>query len=106
MEGRIANLIRANLRSAFHYFPKCLEDSCVRIAAIGLRVLFVVPQADSKSFRSPWKNKCEFVLEAFLLSKYGQGFILDQSRKLRNAIGFEADGDAASKYGNLLKVGF
>jgi hypothetical protein len=70
MEGRIANLIRANLWSTFNHFPKCLEDSCVSIAAIGLGVLFLIPQADSENFRSPWDNERDFVLEAFLLSKY------------------------------------
>src|ERR1700724_2044177 len=85
MEGRIANLIRANLWSTFNHFPKCLEDSCVSIAAIGLGVLFLIPQADSENFRSPRDNERDFVLEAFLL---------------------QTDGDATSKHGNLLKVGF
>ena len=64
MEGRIANLIGANLRNSFNHFPECLEDFWIGIAAVGVRVLFLIPQADSDNFRSTGDDERDFVLEA------------------------------------------
>src|SRR5258707_11327671 len=69
VEGRIGNLVGANLRCSLNHLRQGLQHSWIGIAAIGLGVLFLIPQTDSDGFRSPRGDERDFVLEAFLLPK-------------------------------------
>src|SRR5438105_3485465 len=86
MEGRIANLIGADLRSSVNHVPKCLDYSWIGIAVVGFRVLFVVPQANSNSVIPSPSNQRDFVLKAFLVAKRRKRLCLDQAGELRNAV--------------------
>src|ERR1700680_3919501 len=77
VEGRISNLIGVNLRRSLNNFPESLEQYWIGIAAISVRVLFLIPQTDSDSFRSVWSDEGNFVLETFLFSKQRKCFVFD-----------------------------
>jgi hypothetical protein len=102
VEGRVANLIDAYLRSALNHFPQGLQHSWIGIAAIGVGILFLIPQTDSDGFGAPRDDERHFVPEALLLPKQRKDFLFDQTGELRNAIRLQVDGDTASKYVNLL----
>ena len=68
-----------NLRSSLNHFPQGLQDFWIGLAAIGVRVLFLIPQTDCKDFRSIRGDQGQFVPETFLLSKQRQDFVLERS---------------------------
>ncbi len=72
VEGRVANLIDAYLRSALNHFPQGLQHSWIDIAAIGVGILFLIPQTDSDGFGAPRDDECYFVLEAFCFRSSGR----------------------------------
>src|SRR5579863_7886498 len=104
VEGGVANLIDADLRSSLDHFSQGLEHSWIGIAAIGIRVFFLIPQTDSESFRAPWDDQCHFVAEALLLPEQGKNVHFDQPGELPDAIGLQVNGNTTSKHINLLVV--
>ena len=105
MEGRTGNLMGVNLRSSLNHLPQGLQHCWIGLAAVGVRVLFLIPQTDCKDFRSIRGDQGQFVPEPFLLSKQRQDLVLKRSVKLCNAIGLQADGDTTSEHENLLDCG-
>ena len=58
-----------NLRSSLNHFPQGLQHFWIGLAAIGVRVLFLIPQTDCNNFRPIWGDQGQFVPEPLLLSK-------------------------------------
>src|SRR5713226_190129 len=105
VKRRVANLKGANLRRALNHFTQGLQQFRIGVAAIAVRILFLVPQTDGDGFAAARDDKRKFILEAFLFSKHGKGVFLYQAGKLCNTIVLQADGDTASKHVNLLGCG-
>src|SRR5438552_3958061 len=97
-EGRVANLIDADLRGPFNHFPHALQHSGIDITAIGVGVLLLIPQTDSDGFRASRHNERHFILEALLGSKVGMSFLLHYLRKLSNTVWFQSDRDTTIEH--------
>src|SRR2546425_3487698 len=91
-----------NLRRSVKHFRQGLQHLCITSAAIGVRVLLLIPETDSNRFPSGWSDERDFVLEAFLSAKQGKDFLLERLGKVSNAIDFQTHGNVSSNHGNLL----
>src|SRR3972149_6624214 len=105
VEGRVGNLKGVNLRGSLNHFPQGLQHCWIGPAVIRFRVLFLIPQTDCDRFHSARDDERDFVLEAFLLSKQGNDFLLERLGKLGKAVGLDTHGHISSKHVNLLDWG-
>src|ERR1700730_4076801 len=78
------------------YFRRTLDDALQRaqhgrigIAAIGFRVLFLLPQTDRDGFISFGREKRDLVLEPSLLAQHRENVVLQHLREFRAFIGLE-----------------
>src|SRR5437764_10157667 len=101
VDGREGNLVRLKLRSSVDYLAQRLQHFRIDRAAVGLRVLLRLPEADRDRFRSAGYDEGHFVLEALLLAKYGKYFLLEGLRELHGAVGLELHADISSEHFRL-----
>jgi hypothetical protein len=76
VEGRDGNLVAAHFRRAFNHFRQALEHLGIGLAAIDVRVLLALPQADGDRVLAVWADKRDLIGEAVLLLKQGQDVLL------------------------------
>ena len=69
-----------NLRSSLNHFRQGLLHFWIGSAAIGFRILFLIPEADPDRCQSLRGDQGDFVLEAFLFSHQGNDFVLNDVR--------------------------
>src|SRR6266853_3905489 len=72
VERRVGNLVGLKLRSSVDDLAQRLQHFRIARAAVGLRVLLRLPEADRDRFRSARDDEGHFVLEALLLAKHGK----------------------------------
>src|SRR2546429_9235857 len=84
VDGRVTNVPVLNLRRSVKHFRQGLQHLCIASAAIGFRVLLLIPETDSNRFTSGWSDERNFVLEAFLFAKQGKDFLLERPGKVSN----------------------
>src|SRR5438132_5766682 len=102
VDGRVTNVPGLNLRRSVKHFRQGLQHLCITSAAIGFRVLLLIPETDSNRFPSGWSDERDLVLEAFLSAKQGMDFLLERLGKVSNAIDFQTHGNVSSNHSNLL----
>src|SRR2546430_5608369 len=98
---RVGDFIGLKLRSPLDELSQRLQLLLIARAAVGLRVLPRLPEADRDRFRSARVEERHFVLEALLLPKYGKYFLLEGLGELRGAVGLELHADISSEHFRL-----
>src|SRR5207253_5699450 len=104
VDRRVGNLVRLKLRSPLNDLSQRLQHFGISRAAVGLRVLLRLPEADRERFRSARDDEGHFVLEARLLAKQGNDFLLEGLGKLRVAVGFQLHANVSSVHLGLLEA--
>src|SRR2546425_403661 len=89
VEGRVGNLVGPNLRRSLNHGREVLQHFGIGVAAIGVRVLFPIPQTDGDGVLAVWIEERELVCEAGLFPKSRQDVLLDRPGKLSAGIALE-----------------
>src|SRR2546427_12603246 len=90
-----SQLLILNLGRSFNHLRETLQDFGIGVAAIGVRVLFPIPQTDRDRFGAVGGEERDLVLEAVLLAQHGQDVCFQRPRELRGRIGLEVQRDIA-----------
>src|SRR5204862_4552582 len=93
VERRVGNLVGPNLRRSVNDGRQGLQHCWISVAAIRLRVLLPVPQADGNGVLAVGGEERELVGEPVLFPKPGQDVRLDRLGKLTAGIGLRMHGN-------------
>src|SRR5690242_8354545 len=77
-EGRVGNLEPADLRRALDHLLQGLQHLGIGLAAIRLRLLLAIPQADSDAVLAVRADEGDLIGEAGLLLQQGQDVLLER----------------------------
>src|SRR5688572_23184649 len=86
VERRVADLIGMHLRRAFNHFRQTLEHLGIGVAAVLIRALLAIPQADGDGFLAIRLYEGDLVLEAVLLAEHRQNVLLERLGKLTRGV--------------------
>src|SRR5438270_10412663 len=104
VERRVGDLVGLELGGPFDDLRQRLQHLRIARAAIGFRLLLRLPEADRERFRSARDDEGHFVLEAVLLSKQRNDFLLERLGELRIAVGFQLHANVSSVHLGLLEA--
>src|SRR5882762_6544773 len=89
VERRVGYLEATDPRRSLEHLRQTLQHFRIRLAFIGFRVLFAVPQADGKGFLAVLCDERDLVREAGALPKQGQDVLLERLRELTRRVGLQ-----------------
>ena len=72
MKGRVGDLVRVHFGGPVNHFRQILEHLGIGVAAVLLRALLAVPQADGNRVLAAGAQERDLVLEAVLLAQTGR----------------------------------
>src|SRR6267143_4312029 len=95
VERGVRHLVAVYLRRPLDQPLQRLQDGGIGITTVGLRVLFLIPQADRDGFGAIGSEKGNLVLEAGLLAQHRQDFVLERAGEIGAFVGLEMQRDVA-----------
>src|SRR6266849_2390817 len=95
VERRVGYVEAGNPGRSLEHLRQTLQHVGIRLAVIGFRALFSVPEADRKRFFAVLRDERDLVGEARPLPKQGQDVLLERLRELTRRIGLQLHGNVA-----------
>src|SRR6185436_4360709 len=92
MEGRVQNFVAVHLWRALNDLRQTLEYLGIGVAAVLIRALLAIPQADGERILAARPDERDLILEAILLPQHGQDVLLERLGELGGGVGLEIDG--------------
>src|ERR1700756_3977524 len=105
MRGRVRDLKGLHLGSAFNHLRECLQDLWIRLPAISLCVVFLIPETDGECLVTFRSDEADLILKSFLSSEQGNNLPLKNAGKLSRALRLQFETHVATVHANLLGTG-
>src|SRR4029077_13326775 len=100
VERRVGHLVDVDFRRALNDLLQRLQDLGVGVAAVCLRVLPALPQADGHGFRALTLDGRDLVLESALLAHHGEDVGFHGTGEFGGGVRLQVQRDVASKHDN------
>src|SRR5213075_2732055 len=104
VERRVRDFVAVDLRRPLDHALQRVQHGGIGVAAIGLGVLFVLPQADRERFGAIGGEKGDLILEPGLLAQHREHVIFEGAGEFGGLVGLEMQRNVACEHTGLLAL--